>query len=97
LRQAELLDIRYRVEKRLAPGKVLTGYDEAITAFHANNYWLSEARTLARKGKFLADLTPPGDARAAWMEALDILESHESEEGRVVRAWIDRLADRDDH
>jgi tetratricopeptide (TPR) repeat protein len=94
-RKAELLVKRYHEEKRLDPQTVLTGFDEAITAFRDNHYWLPEARTLARKGEFLTTLARPGDARAVWMAALEILTAHDAEEGSVVQAWIDALVDSD--
>jgi tetratricopeptide (TPR) repeat protein len=96
LREAELQVDQYRAGKdfRLerASDDVLAAYDKAIAAFHAHRYWLAEARTSARKGKFLASLGRNLEARQVWLGACVILTSHESEESRVVEAWIDELA-----
>jgi tetratricopeptide (TPR) repeat protein len=92
LRRAELRAEQYNPDQN-EPTRdtVLTSLDRAVKAFHDDNNWLFEARTLARKGSFLESLSQSGEARVVWVEALAILTRQESKEGSVVQAWIDRL------
>jgi tetratricopeptide (TPR) repeat protein len=89
LRWAELC------ETRGAPGdfeKAIACYDHAIEAFHDYANPLSEARTLARKGRLLARASRAGEALGLMVQAKKILAGHHPGEAKVVEVWISQLS-----
>jgi tetratricopeptide (TPR) repeat protein len=66
-------------------------FGAAADAFHADNNWLAEARSIAIKGVLLAAMSDMDLAESCLALSLSILTEHASGEAVVVRAWMDRL------
>jgi tetratricopeptide (TPR) repeat protein len=84
-------------EARGGPGDfedAITCYDRAIEAFHDDGNPVSEARTLARKGRLLARMSRAEEALVPMTQARKILvRQHHTDEAKVVQAWITQFPD----
>lgn len=88
LRRAELNETRGNPQDY---ENAISCYDNAIKAFSQYANPLSEARTLARKGRLLARMSRSAEALAPMTRALEFLAGQYPDEAEVVRAWITQV------